>query len=423
MKKKAFVKAVAICLSVVTLLLLAFVGCGNKTDGEKTEVVIWHSWNVEEGGTEHELKVIVDEYNASQVEVEVVLQAQPGEGYSDKVYNAVTNNVGPDIIIEFATTLPEYVEGGFLADMGKYIDTDALSKRLPKALMDESMGSTDGKLHIVPAHNTTTVFFYNKTLYDELSLSVPETWEQLAENAEKIYEAKGIAGFATDSYIDMAQILFMQTGSTYIDTESFEVGFNNDACVDRLSWFVDNAKAKSFATEFSTGSIDGDFNAGLIGSFIGTSSYEPYITPDGFEYASAPIPATGDNAWAPIFNRGVIVFASDEETERAACDFVEYFTNVENSSRWCRSIGALSPYTDVKEEKAYADYLAGDEVLWASVETMKNGGTTPPVLGARAIRTELKQAFLQAIGEVKTPEEALDEAEANSNKLLADNKN
>lgn len=423
MKRKTFVKTIAICLSVVTVLLFVFAGCGNKGDSEKKQVVIWHSWNVEEGGTEHELKLIVDEYNASQNEVEVVLQAQPGEGYSDKVYNAVTNNVGPDIILEFATTLPEYVKGGFLADMGKYIDVDALGKRLPKALMDESMGSTDGKLHIVPAHNTTTVFFYNKTLYDELELTVPETWEQLAENAEKIYKAKGIAGFATDSYIDLAQILFMQTGSTYIDTDSFKVGFNNELCIDKLSWFVDNVKEKSFAADFTSGSIDGDFNAGLLGSFIGTSSYEPFITPDGFEYATAPIPSTGDNAWAPIFNRGIIVFASDEETERAACDFVEYFTNVENSSRWCRSIGALSPYTDVSQEKAFADYLANDQVLQASVETMKNGGTTPPVLGARAIRTELKQAFLQAIGGVKTPAEALAEAEANSNKALADNKN
>ena len=422
MKKKHFVKVFAMCLSAV-IVLLSFAGCENKSDAEKTQVVIWHTWNVEEGGTEHELKVIVDEYNASQDDVEVILQSQPSEGYSDKVYNAVTNNVGPDIIIEFATTLPEYVEGGFLADMGKYIDTEALSKRLPKALMDESMGSTDGKLHIVPAHNTTPVLFYNKTIYDELSLKVPETWEQLEENAEKIYKEKGIAGFAVDSYIDFAQILFMQTGATYIDTESFEVGFNNDACVDRVSWFVDNVNEKVFASDFSSGSIDGDFNAGLLGSFIGTSSYEPYITPDGFEYAAAPIPTTVDNAWAPIFNRGLIVFSSDEKTEKAACDFVEYFVNVENSSRWCRSIGALSPYTDVKDEDAYAEYLTSNEILQASVETMKNGGTTPPVLGARAIRTELKQAFLQAIGGVKTPAQALAEAEANSNKVLADNKN
>lgn len=403
-----------ICLLLLTVCL--FTGCEKKSD--KIEVVVWHSWNVEEGGTEYELKAIVDEYNQSQDKVEVVLQAQPSEGYSDKVYNAVANGVGPDIIIEFATVLPEYLDGGFLADMGKYIDTDQLSQRLPKALMDESMGAADGKLHIVPVHNTIPVLFYNKTVYDELSLNVPKTWEEVAANAQTIYEQKGINGFATDSYIDLAQCLFMQTGSTYIDTKTSTVGFNNDACVEKLQWFVDNANKNYFGTTFTTGSIDGDFNAGLLASFIGTSSYEPYIVPNGFEYATAPVPTTNGNGWAPIFNRGIIVFASDEKTEKAACEFTEYFTNVENSSRWCRSIGAISPYYDVQKQDVFADYLANNAVLQASIETMKQGGTLPPVIGARAVRNEIKQAFAQAVGGVKTPKEALTQAESNCNKAL-----
>lgn len=406
-------------ITVLTLvIILACILMGCKADNDKTEVVVWHSWNVEEGGTEHELKVIVDEFNASQDEIEVILQAQPSQGYSDKVYNSVANGVGPDIIIEFATVLPEYLDGGFLADMGKYIDIDNLSKRLPTALMEESVGSKDGKLHIVPVHNTIPVLFYNKTLYDELGLKEPTTWEELAENSKKIYEKKGISGFATDSYIDLGQTLFMQTGSTYIDTETLTVGFNNDACASKIDWFVENANKKYFATSFTTGSIDGDFNAGLLGSFFGTSSYEPYILPNGFEYATAPVPSTDSNAWAPIFNRGIIVFSSNEKKEKAACEFVEYFTNIENSSRWCRSIGAVSPYKDVQKQAEFADYLANNQVLQASIKTMEHGGTFPPVIGARAIRNEIKQAFAQVVGGLKTAKQALSEAEINSNKAL-----
>ena len=413
---KRIIKISTMIIGLLFVALLCFTGCGSTDD--RIEVVVWHSWDVEEGGTEHELKVIVDEYNASQNEIKVVLQAQPTSGYSDKVYNAVANGVGPDIIMEFATVLPEYEEGSFLADMGKYIDIEKLSSRLPQALMEESVGTADGKLHIVPIHNTIPVLFYNKTLYDELGLNVPTTWDEVAANSKKIYEEKGIAGFATDSYIDLGQTLFMETGSTYIDTETLTVGFNNDACAEQIEWFSENAKNNYFATTFTTGSIDGDFNAGLIGSFFGTSSYEPYITPNGFEYATAPVPTLDGNGWAPIFNRGIIVFASDEETENAACDFVEYFTNIENSSRWCRSIGAISPYKDVQEQEEFADYLANDSVLQASIKTMEYGGTLPPVKGARAIRNEIKQAFAQVIGGLKTAKEALKEAETNSNKAL-----
>ena len=214
---KRIIKISTMIIGLLFVALLCFTGCGSTDD--RIEVVVWHSWDVEEGGTEHELKVIVDEYNASQNEIKVVLQAQPTSGYSDKVYNAVANGVGPDIIMEFATVLPEYEEGSFLADMGKYIDIEKLSSRLPQALMEESVGTADGKLHIVPIHNTIPVLFYNKTLYDELGLNVPTTWDEVAANSKKIYEEKGIAGFATDSYIDLGQTLFMETGSTYIDTE------------------------------------------------------------------------------------------------------------------------------------------------------------------------------------------------------------
>ena len=49
---------------------------------------------------------------------------------------------------------------------------------------------------------------------------------------------------------------------------------------------------------------------------------------------------------------------------------------------------------------------------------MEYGGTLPPVKGARAIRNEIKQAFAQVIGGLKTAKEALKEAETNSNKAL-----
>jgi ABC-type glycerol-3-phosphate transport system substrate-binding protein len=109
---------------------------------------------------------------------------------------------------------------------------------------------------------------------------------------------------------------------------------------------------------------------------------------------------------------------SNEEKEKAACEFVEYFTNIENSSRWCRSIGAVSPYKDVQKQAEFADYLANNQVLQASIKTMEHGGTFPPVIGARAIRNEIKQAFAQVVGGLKTAKQALSEAEINSNKAL-----
>ena len=301
--------------------------------------------------------------------------------------------------------------------MGKYMDTEALQQRIPASMWQECT-SADGKLHIVPIQTSACGLFYNKTLYDKLGLDAPVTWADVEEDARVIYEQEGIPGFAVDSYIDLAQILFGQTGATYIDTASGTVGFNTPACAAQMQWFVDNINEGCFTANFESGSIDQDFNAGLLGSFLGTCTYEPYILPNGFEYAVAPSPLGGVQDWTPIFSRGAIVFASDEATEAAACDFLEFFTNTENSARWAMNIGSLSPYSDSAQLSEYTAYVADSIVLTEAVKSMEYAYSTPAVVGAPVVRNELKQMFLQVIGGLKTPEEALAEAEANCNAAL-----
>lgn len=405
------------CLCLCFLLLSSMLAACGGSAPDKVQVEIWHNWNVEEGGTEHELKVLVDEYNASQDEVEVLLISQPSEGFSDKVFNSVANGTGPDIYFNFATSIPQYVEGDFLADMGKYMDTEALQQRISESLWQECTG-TDGKLHVVPIQTSAPVLFYNKTLYDELGLDAPRTWSDVEADAKVIYEQKGIAGFGVDSYIDLAQMLFCQTGAEYINTETKTVGFNTPECAEQLEWFTACVNEGFFTANFESGSIDQDFNAGLLACFLGTCTYEPYIVPNGFEYAVAPAPIGGETDWAPIFSRGAIVFASDEETEAAACAFLEFFTNAQNSARWSMAIGSLSPYNDADQHSDYTAYVENSIELKAAVETIDYAYTTPAVIGAPTVRNELKQLFLQVIGGIKTAEEALAEAEANCNSAL-----
>ena len=150
-------------------------------------------------------------------------------------------------------------------------------------MLFRSYGFADGKLHIVPVQSTATVLFYNKTLFNELDLPIPETWEEVEAASRIIREAKEIRGFAAESYTDLAQMLFMQTGVKYIDEEMMQVGFDTPECENWLQWYVTNANEQNFAGTFLTDSLASDFNSGVLASFVGTCTYENFITPDGFE--------------------------------------------------------------------------------------------------------------------------------------------
>ena len=402
---------------IVGLLLSGCTPALNDVSG-KIKVEIWHTWNVEEGGTEHELKVIVDEYNALHDDIEVVLVSQPSSGFANKVYTSAANGVGPDIYFIFANTLPEYVNANLLADMGKYMDIAELKSRISATQFEECTGFEDGRLHIVPIQSTVSVVFYNQSIYEELNLSAPRTWEDVEKNARIIYEAKGIPGFAVDSYVDLGQSLFGQVGAEYIDAKSRSIGFNTPECASLLEWYSSCVSEGIFTATFESGSIDQEFNAGLLGSFMGTCSYEPYIIPNGFDYGVAPVPGNGNSNWTPLFSRGACVLASDEKTEQAACDFLTFFTDAEHSARWAMAIGALSPYSDAALNPDYVKNVNNSKVLQAAVVSMKEAHTTAAVMGAQTVRNEMKEAFLQVIGKGKTAEEALLNAEKNSNAAL-----
>ena len=157
-------KIISLFLAFVICISFLFSACSTKNDSEKIKVTIWHTWNVEEGGGEHELKKLVEEFNASQDRITVILESQPKDGFSKKVYNAVANGVGPDIYFDFATSLPEYIDGGLVANMDNYIDTDKFNTRLKDAIKNEVYSSSDNHLHIVPIQSTAPVLFYNKDI-------------------------------------------------------------------------------------------------------------------------------------------------------------------------------------------------------------------------------------------------------------------
>ena len=409
----------ALVIALSAIILFSIVACNNTSDKEnKTEVIIWHTWNVGEGEGEHELQVAVDEFNASQDEIIAKLEAQPSSGFNDKVYNSVVNGVGPDIIFDFATAVCDYQGDGLLANMEDYIDVEAFRARVSDATWNESWSSEDGHLHIVPIQSTAPVLFYNKTLYDKHNLKAPSTWEELESNSKIIYEKEKIAGFATDSFIDLAQTMFMQNGSGYIDVSTSTVTFNTPKSRDNVTWLVNGTKEGYFTSNYSSGSIDTEFNSGLLASFLGTCSYEPYIIPNGFEFGVAELPAMGENSWIPQFNRGAIVFASDKTTEAAACKFIEFFTNEENSMRWCTTIGGLSPYSDTRQRDDYQGYIRNSLTLQVASEAMNSAGTTPAVKGAVAVRSEIKRLYLQAVGEINTVENLFEIAEKNCNEAL-----
>lgn len=409
-------KIVALLAAAVMLFAL----CASASAA--TKVTIWHTFTENQQAY---LEKAAADFNASQDEVEVVVEAQAYSGFLDNVYNAVANGVGPSIIINFASTAAEYVKDGLVVDLAPYVNDPEIGMAdvfasLPEAVQKETMNFADGGMHFLPAYTSGPILFYNKTLYEELGLKVPTTWDELAANAQTIYDKKGIAGFAADSLTDIMHSLMLQSGTEYIDVEKKAVAFDNQTTIDCLNWFGEKVQSGIFALNPQQDYFSNDFNAGLVACYLGSCAGVPYIVPDGFEYDVAPMPREINTAWYPSWNRGPIVFNKDEETNKGAYLFLKYFLSPDVNAGWVQAVNAISPYGTTQACEAYAPYVKDLPASLAAVQAnLDVAGALPSVTGATAVRNALQEAVTMVSGGMDA-KDALAACVATSNEALAE---
>ena len=182
--------------SLITSLVLAslvFFGCSKKVSGPTT-VEIWHTYN---GSQQDYLVNAAEQFNNSQSKYVVKVMAQDYSGFADTVYNAVANGIGPSIIFNYGSTAISYAKEGLAVDISKYIAEDVkkgdtlmqdIIDSLPAAMQTDVKGFADGGIYYLPGATTGPVYFYNKTLFDELGLNPPKDWDELESICKTIYE-------------------------------------------------------------------------------------------------------------------------------------------------------------------------------------------------------------------------------------------
>ena len=157
--------AALLCALVMVLSMCA---CATAESAETVKVTIWHTFTNDQ---QADLEKFAADFNASQSEYEVIVESQAYSGFTDTVFNAVANGVGPSIIFNYASTASDYVKDGLVLDLTPYIFDAEIGmadvyNSLPEGIREETVGFEDGGMHALPGVTTGPVLFYNKTMFD-----------------------------------------------------------------------------------------------------------------------------------------------------------------------------------------------------------------------------------------------------------------
>ena len=132
---------------------------------------------------------VVADYNASQDDVRVVLDTSG----VDVVSASFVRGNPPDLMLaNYNYEIARFVDRCTLADLG---DTEAASRIRPdlQPLMDQ-YGRCDGRTSALPYSVMAASVIYNKTIFAEHHLDVPQTWSELVQVADTL-EKEGVTPF------------------------------------------------------------------------------------------------------------------------------------------------------------------------------------------------------------------------------------
>ncbi|MEA4912643.1 MAG: extracellular solute-binding protein [Oscillospiraceae bacterium] len=429
-------KLIALLLAVMFTLTL-FSGCKSGSDAQTTddaglvteltepvELVIWNTYSEHQAEA---FQTILDKFNASQDMITVTVQTQPYQDFESKLMQAVRNGSGPDIVSAFPTAVANYIDEDLVVDFAPYINNadigiEGFKDSIVGGLYDEITQWGGDNVYMIPIIVTSEVLFYNKTIYDELGLEVPATWEQLEENSRAIYEAKGIPGFGTDSAIDTWQGLIVQNGSGYINADTKTVEFDNDIALGQLTWFSDCVKEGIFRLVGEDFYFSNPFGSQAVGSYIGSSAGVGYAlgaAGDSFEVGCAPIPQAGNTSYISSWGGGYVAFKTTDEKALAAYEFLKFFSQPEIAAEWAIAFGATPAYTAAVALPAYQEYTETNIAAKALAEEIQNVGYLSSITGSAAVRTCIDKMVQEACTGISTPEDALKACVEQSNAELA----
>jgi len=205
------------CLAFLLLLSLVTVGVFASGDQEsadsgKEKVVLrMGSWRMDDVA---QMEAVLAEFTKTHPGIEILFQPTNPPDYNATLRLQLESGTGPDIMYarSYATGI-QLFEDGYLSDLTSLPGLDTTYSEGNRA----PWMTKDGKNFAIPFTAVSHGVFYNKDIFKELGLSIPESWSDFLSVCKKIKAAGYIpvANSLGDEW-DINEVVFMNLAPNFI---------------------------------------------------------------------------------------------------------------------------------------------------------------------------------------------------------------
>jgi multiple sugar transport system substrate-binding protein len=345
-------------------------GAGGGDDTNADGKIVLDFWNGFTGPDGPALQQVVDDFNASQDDIEVKTNIMPWDTLYQKVLTSVASDGGPDIIAMSASRIPQFADEGLFMPVDDYYENaDNDSAALAEAAVEASI--YDGQNYGVPVNYAPMMMYYNKDLFTAAGLdpeAPPTSWDEFAamvpqlskdENGDGKPEQYAIA-LADHETVPIFPSLLWGTGGGIVSEDGTTSTLGDPETIEALEFWV-SLVTEQQASPIGMSGADADklFQTGkaaieIVGPWMTTGFDEA-----GLNYGLAkPFAGPSDDAvLADVVSMGVPSNAS-EDVKDAAYEFFAFWNSPEGQITWANGSGFPPTRADVADQVTESPYPA-----------------------------------------------------------------
>lgn len=398
---------------------------------EKTKIVFWHAM----GGTNGTaIQKIVDQFNASQNEIEVEAQYQGSydETLTKLRSTAAGSTVEADVVQVFEVGTTFMLDSKLTVPMQDYVDKTGFDlKKIEPNLL--AYFTIDGRLNAMPFNNSTPLMYYNVDMFKKAGIEVPKTMEEMIAAAPKLQEAGAGMAASISVYGWWIDQLFNKMGLDLFNNGNGRTGAPTEV------EFVKNGGMEKILTMWKKGVDSGAFpnvgKKGGIPEFIGGASAMTFASTanlrqiltevDGrFEVGTAYFPGVDAKDTNGVSIGGACLWMMDSKNDAkkdASWKFIQYMVSPAVQAQWNVDTGYFPVNIDSHNEQVFKDNLAKYPQFKTAIDQLHD--SKPEDAGALAgVAQESRQIFEALLEQVldgsKTPADAAKEMETQINAAI-----
>ncbi|MGO1054162.1 extracellular solute-binding protein [Crossiella sp. CA198] len=426
-------------LAAMTATVLALSGCGlggsgqqpgnQAVTGEIKGQVSFQTWNLKSKFGDY-FTGLIAEFEKQHPGTKVEWLDQPADGYADKLSADATAGTLPDIMNLSPDLAYPLYQKKLLLDLDTAVP-EAKKDYLPNAWAGYVMPSPDPALRrnaSFPWYLNTGPYFYNKQLFGQNGLDPnrpPKTYDELKEQALRLASVSGgkVAMLGQTPGIED----FGLYGVPLMDEGGTRFTFNDSKGVQLIELYKAMYDAKALLPEALSATYTGA-GAKFLAQQIALSSGSAYDlqkfrTDAPGLYANIGITEPMSNTGkANMYLQGLSI-AAQSKNKPTAIAFARFVTNAKNQLAFAKIVTVFPSTAGTLDDGFFTAEDGTDvgRVRVAAAKQLANAVNYTPVQLSDQMKTILRNEIANAMLGKQSAKQALDNAVAQSDKLLRPN--